>query len=175
MSRTLVPLAISDVSAFAKSLRSQFEALARQPSHVELLNMLARAAGRRNFQQLRAEADSLPAAAPVVDHDKVEKVLRHFDADGRMLRWPGRTSHQQLCLWAIWARIPAGQRMGEAEMNGFIKSAHTFGDHAILRRSMVDAGLLVRTPDGRIYRRIEQLPPPEAIALMRVLSGRAQP
>lgn len=178
MSRTQVPFAVADSSALARSLREQLAKLERQPSHVELLNMLARAGGHRNFQQLRAAALAGPTAtpaeqpAPTVDTGKVEQVLRHFDAGGSMLRWPARTNHQQLCLWAIWSQIPGGRRFDEAEINRMIIEAHSFGDHAILRRSLVDAGLVARTPDGRIYRRLQQVPPPEAEAVIAEVARR---
>ncbi|WP_268902877.1 hypothetical protein [Paragemmobacter aquarius] len=53
MSRQTIPLATADLSAFVRHLAGQ---LARNatPGHVELINMLARAAGFRNFQHLRA-------------------------------------------------------------------------------------------------------------------------
>lgn len=177
MSRQIIPFATPDLSAFAKSLREQLTGLERLPSHVELLNMLARAGGHANFQALRADAaaqDRLttePAAAPV-DHARIEKVVRHFDSAGRMVRWPGRTSHQDLCLWVIWSRIPAEQRFSEREINQFIIDGHTFGDHAILRRSLVDMQMLARTPDGKLYRRIEKKPDADAAALLAAIAQR---
>lgn len=181
MSRPHIPFAVADLSAFAKSLRAHLASHDGLPSHVELLNMLARAGGHSNFQHLRSEALT-PSTAPVtsaqatppLDRAKVEQVLRHFDDKGRMMRWPGKTNHQMLCLWGIWTYIPSGQRLTEREVNAAITEGHTFGDYAILRRSMVDEGLLARTPDGRIYRRIEQLPPPEGLAIIAEVQKRAE-
>ena len=177
MSKLLIPFISNDISALARSLRQQLGALEQTPSHVEMLNILSRANGHQNFQHLRADAEAksrLTAQAPAepVDHTRVEKVLRHFDNDGNMLRWPGKTSHQDLCLWVIWSRIPADQRFSERELNQFIIDAHHFGDHAILRRSLVEAGMLARTPDGRIYRRIEKRPDPDAAALLAAIALR---
>lgn len=173
MSRPHLPLAVADISAFARSLRAQLAKAEGQPSHVEMLNMLARANGHRNFQHFRAGADPAPQNAPAFDEAKVEQVLRHFDEAGRMVRWPGRTHHQTLCLWGVWAYIPADERLSEAEINSFITRAHSFGDYAILRRSLVDAAMLARTPDGRVYRRIEKTPPPEGAALLAEVARRA--
>jgi hypothetical protein len=180
VSRTPIAFAAPDISAVARSLRSQLAGREAPPGHVELLNMLARSTGHRNFQHFRAQslardrlaADAAPAEA-AVDHRLVERVAGHFDREGRMLRWPGRTSHQQLCLWWLWAGFPAGRSLCEAEVNAHLKARHLFGDHAILRRSLCDAGLLARTPDGRVYRRVERRPPPEATALIRHLKARA--
>lgn len=54
MPRSIFSIDIADLSTFAKSLREQIGRLDRQPSHVEMLNLLSRAAGFRNFQHLRA-------------------------------------------------------------------------------------------------------------------------
>lgn len=177
MSRTPIPFAAADLSALARSLRGQLAGCDHKPSHVELLNMLSRAAGHRNYQHLRAShaADERllsPPSAPPVDHVRVERAARHFDAEGTLLRWPGRGGLQQLCLWVLWSRIPARQRFSEREISDLLKTLHLFGDHALLRRALCDHGLLVRTPDCRIYRRLEQQPPADAAALIRHLQAR---
>jgi hypothetical protein len=179
MSKQNVPFAAADISALARSLRGQLATLDHPPSHLEMLNLLARAAGFANFQALRADADAqgrLSTQPPpdAADHARVEKVLRHFDKDGLMLRWPGKTSHQELCIWVIWSRLPAGERLSESEINAFIKDGHAFGDHALLRRTLVDMGMLARTPDGRIYRRIEKQPGPDVLALLKALALRTE-
>lgn len=177
MSKLNIPYAVADLSGLAKSVRAQLAGLDHPPTHAEMLNILARGAGYSNVQHLRADAEAagrLSASPPndPVDHTRLEKVLRHFDHQGRMMRWPGRTSHQDLCVWAIWAAIPADTRLPEVGINRIIIDAHTFGDHAILRRLMVDMGLIVRTPDGRVYRRVEKKPEPDAAALIAAVSQR---
>ena len=62
MSRTLLPFHVPDVSQLARTLRGQLDRPRGPPGHVEVLNILARAAGYRNFQHLRSAA--LRAAAP---------------------------------------------------------------------------------------------------------------
>jgi len=59
--------------------------------------------------------------------------------------------------------------MSEPEINGHINSAHVFEDHALLRRELFDRGMVSRTPDGRVYRRIERQPTPEALELIKRL------
>ena len=57
MSRPAFPFAAGDISAVARSLKDQIaQGGHTPPGHVELLNMLARAAGYRNFQHFRAQA-----------------------------------------------------------------------------------------------------------------------
>ena len=178
MSKLHVPFATADITALARSLREQLGKLDHAPSHVEMLNMLARANGHANFQHLRANAQAqarltTQTPEPQADHTRVEKVIRHFDADGIMVRWPAKTNHQSLCLWVIWSRIPADQRFSEHEINQFITAGHSFGDYAILRRSLVNAHMLARTPDGKLYRRIEKQPDPDALALLAAIAQRA--
>ncbi len=59
MTRENTPLIAADLSTFAKTLRAQLatrlERGAGLPGHVEMLNLLARAAGHRNVQALKAQ------------------------------------------------------------------------------------------------------------------------
>ena len=166
MSRQILALTIADLSAFAKSLREQLNTLDEKPSHVDMLNMLSRSAGFRNYQHLKAVTEGAPKADPV-DLTLVEKVSRHFDADGVLMRWPSKNSLQPLCLWALWARMEPGRDYTDRENTDLLNAWASFGDHALLRRAMVDMGYVTRTADGRIYRRIEQKPPAELSALLK--------
>lgn len=177
MSRTSLSLSVDDVSAFTKALGRQLAALERAPGHVELLNMVSRATGYRNFQHFRAQSKAArgldaPKPAPeAVDYIKVKRLLRYFDAEGRFARWPKKHSHQGVCLWALWSRIPARRVFSEREISDLLQDAHLFGDHALLRRELFDRGLVARTPDGREYRRLERKPPPEAVELIARLGA----
>lgn len=181
MSKTSLPYSAGDISALARSLRTQLAGRTEPPGHVEWLNMLAKAVGCRNFQHFRVQAteqttapDRLGATvdgAPPADPVRVLKVARCFDAAGALLRWPPKRSERDLCLWVLWSRIAAGQVMAEGEVNRLLRDAHHFGDHALLRRELCDFGLLDRTRDGSVYRRVEQRPPPEALALIRRLKA----
>jgi hypothetical protein len=181
MSKTAIPFAVDDVSALAKSLHSQLTQSPESPGHVALLNMLARSAGFRNFQHLRAAAeaeDRLAApttALPPTDFALVEKIVRYFDDHGRLIRWPGKASHREPCLWVLWSRIVPRRSYREAEINAVLTENHRFGDYALLRREMFDRGMVNRTPDGREYRRIEARPSAEAAALIRILRERREP
>lgn len=184
MSRTTIALHSEDISALARSLREQLLTRESTPSHLELLNMLARAGGHRNFQALRAQAlaqsalaNPAPAPEPTpipVDYVRVRRLLRFFDAQGRLIRWPGKLSQRQSCLWVVWSKLPANQVLSERQVKELLGELHLFGDHALLRRWLCDEGLVRRTADGREYRRVETQPPPEALALLRHLGERRQ-
>ncbi|MCW2245674.1 hypothetical protein M2352_001265 [Azospirillum fermentarium] len=193
MTRTPLPYRTDDISALARSLRIQLAGRSETPSHVELLNMLAKAAGHRNFQHFRSLAvpAPLPAEAPppaasppetppepaavpaAVDMAKILRIARCFNDAGVLVRWPPKLSERQPCLWVMWSRVPPGAVLHERAVNALLQDNHSFGDHALLRRDMCDMGLLVRTPDGREYRRVEQPPPAGALALIRHLKTRS--
>ncbi|MFC4159690.1 DUF2087 domain-containing protein [Chitinimonas lacunae] len=188
MSRLAIPFHSDDISALARSLCQQLEQLGQLPGHLQMLNMLARASGHRNFQSLRAAplerpapVGSLPAPAPapIAATPKPTPSLsrqleRYFDAEGRLLRWPSKFSHQEPCLWVLWSRLPARRTFNEAEVNGLIKPQHHFGDHVLLRRELCNYGLLSRTLDGRIYHRVERQPTAEMLQLIRTMAARME-
>ncbi|MFC5359112.1 DUF2087 domain-containing protein [Azospirillum himalayense] len=187
MSRTPLPYSAGDISALARSLRAQLAGRTDPPGHVEWLNMLAKAVGCRNFQHFRVQTQTqvettegvtaqdppgvVVDAPPPVDPVRVLKVARCFDAAGALLRWPPKRSERDLCLWVLWSRIDAGRAMSEGEVNDVLRGANRFGDHVLLRRELCDFGLLDRTRDGRVYRRVERRPPPEALAMIRRLKA----
>lgn len=176
MPRTDVPLHAADISRFAKSLARELkqthEQAQRPPGHQELLNMLARAAGYRNYQSLRARPPAACPEAPSPEpalSETAQKALRQFDAHGRLQRWPIKFSVQRLMLWGLWMRFDASRRYSEREVNDILNAWHLYGDHCTLRRELVNEKLLARRPDGTEYRKLPRRPEPEAMALMRAL------
>lgn len=162
----------ADISALARFLAREIKARPEPPGHLDMLNLLARSGGYRNFQHFKARhADhgAEPVKAAIAGLDPV---LRCFSADGLWTRWPSKASSQILCLWALWSAIPPRREFSEKEFNAFLKARHTFGDHALLRRSLFDLGLVSRERDGSAYRRIETKPPADAAALIQMLKRR---
>lgn len=175
--RDVLPFSAPDISALARTLSREISALGTPPGHVQLLIILARAAGHRNYQALKAQHDAgerLAAPAPEpVDHRMVERTARHFDVEGKLVSWPSKVSQQRLCLWVMWSRLPAETPLNERQISERLKAEHLFGDPAILRRDMVGQEMISRTDDGSIYLRKERRPPPEALALIRQTSAKA--
>ncbi len=200
MSKERLPFTVGDISGFARSLRRQMDGRSQPPSHVEMLNLLVRAGGYRNFQHFRAagQAAAEPAGSTgglaigelkgalsrafeqgvhpedirpedirPEDIRRVERLGRYFDDNGALVRWPKKFSQQGLCLWVIWSRLPSRVGIPEREVNERLKALHLFGDHALLRRELVDRGLVSRTADGRRYVRRESCPPAAALLLIR--------
>lgn len=170
MTRMLVPLPVPDVSTFAKRLLTELDQREALPSHLELLNLLARAAGLRNYQTLRAAAGAqpktaaaVPPAAPPIAPPAVSssapaalsatarKALLQFDAHGRLVRLPNKLSVQQMAAWALWTRFTVRRKYTEKEVNQILNAHHTFGDQATLRRELVNMKLLGRKSDCSEY------------------------
>lgn len=165
MAQDLTPLYIADLSLFTKTLRRSLEA-EPAPGHAKLMSLVARAAGYKNTQHAKAQTQP---TAPVRLSKDSQRALRFMDAQGRMSGWPRRRQVQTLCLWAIWRFLPAKQDLSEAQVNAVLKAQSTFGDHVQIRRSLIENGLMKRTIDGSVYRRIERKPPDDVHLFLRTL------
>jgi hypothetical protein len=187
MPRELTPLVAADLSTFAKTLRARLserlDSGAGLPGHVEMLNLLARAAGHRNVQALQAAArrpSAVSAPAPHRWHGPrdatlsaaADRALRLFDADARLLRWPHKRAEQVLALWCLWMPFDGKRRYSEREVNEVINAHHAFGDHCLLRRELVELKLLERTPGGEQYRKVAARPDDDTAALLRAIRQR---
>ncbi|MBT9492527.1 MAG: DUF2087 domain-containing protein [Paucibacter sp.] len=195
MPRESIALHAADISAFAKSLRQQLADHCLQtdesrepPSHLSLLNMLARAAGHRNLQALRAAAPSLaaptskltPKHAPPARGPRhpelselADRALRQFDAQGRLVRWPSRHQVQRYAIWGLWLHFDSRRVYSEPEVNEVLNAHHGFGDHCTLRRELVEMKLLARSDGGREYRKLAARPADELLPLLRELRVRS--
>lgn len=168
MTRQPISLILEDVAGFARALRAQLPD--DGSGHQTWLNRVARAAGYRNFQHLsalRKEAEPPPNIA------RVERAFRRFDAQGRFAEWPARQGLRDLCLWAVWSRLPRGLKWTEREISSLIDSFTALKDAAQIRRSLVEMGLLKRNRDGSCYMRVERRPPMDARALISALGQKS--
>ena len=183
MTREAIPLVVPDIGTFARalgrSLSERHAVKAAPPGHVELLNLLARAAGRRSYQGLRASA-RLPRAAVTPDGAPVpasltagaRKVLSQFDDRGRLVRWPRKFSLQRLAVWVLWAQFDGSRVYSEREVNDIIRRWHTWGDHATLRRELINHRLLTRKSDCSEYRKVAARADEEVRWLLRAWRAR---
>jgi hypothetical protein len=185
MTREAIPLVVPDIGTYARALgRSLAERHTDNPAppgHVELLNLLARAAGHRSYQGLRASTrlpgvaaalDAAPAAQALTP--AARKALTQFDALGRMVRWPRKFSVQRLALWVLWTRFEGKRVYTEREVNEVIKRWHTWGDHVTLRRELINHRLMTRKSDGSEYRKLSARPDDEARWLLRAWRERSR-
>ncbi len=181
-----VAFAVADISALAKSLRAAFDRVDASPGQVQMLNWLAKAAGHQNYQSLRAqasavtgptEAASITAATAKTARSESEsalsahaaKALTQFDTDGKLTRWPHKFAVQRIAMWGLWIRFDSKRRYTEKEVNSVLNAWHLYGDHATLRRELINMDLLARKPDCSVYWKRPQVPGDEARAFLRGL------
>lgn len=176
VTRTVFPFQAEDISRLSRSLCTQLAEHGMSPGHQTMLNMLARACAFSNYQSWLA-ARQVPPEVNVVTAPKeastlpLAKLVRYYDAQGRLCHWPKKRSWQLPCLWLIAEGIPAGPCYREQQINQLIDARHGFGDYAMLRRDLISLGVLTRTVDGAEYRRNPIASPPEAKALREALSA----
>ncbi len=194
MTRSLVSLPVADASVLAKNLKAALDArhAATQPppSHLELLNLLAKAAGWRNYAALKARSADCgvavpspvpsPPVLPLPDAQAtppaqmaqpalsatVRKALQQFDADGKLVRLPNKLSVQQMAVWALWTQFAPKRNYTENEVNAIINAHHLFGDHATLRRELINMKLLGRQSDCMRYWKEPHKPSEEVQAFL---------
>ena len=178
--RAALPLLISDTSSFARklghALQARHDAGQPPPGHVELLNLVAKALGHRNLQSLQAaQRASFPAAPlaaedqppPLALTDNARKALGQFDSRGRLLRWPVKFSVQKLAMWVLWTLFDGRRVYTEREVNQILMAANAFGDHATLRRELINHRLMSRKSDCSDYRKLPARPDDETRALLQ--------
>ena len=177
MAREATLLVVQDLSSFARSLGRALEArrsaALEPPAHVELQNLIARAAGYRNLQALKAAPpEPVPPGAALPLSDNARRTLAQFDVDGRLVRWPKKFTVQRMAMWVLWTHFESKRKYTEREVNAVLKAANAFGDHATLRRELINHKLLARKSDCSEYRKLPARPDDEVRALLTTWRSR---
>ena len=81
----------------------------------------------------------------------MEKIQKLLDPKGALVRWPKHPDERAACLEYFATKIEIGKKYKEMEINMILKQWHTFNDHPMLRRELVNVGILDRSPDGKEY------------------------
>lgn len=135
------------------------------------------AANRRALGRLVAAglAEEGPDGRPIVAEDRLRATLkavapapatgveRFLTREGRIIGYPSRWSDRRELLALVLARtMGPDEHLTEAQLGE--RLAGFTEDVATLRRYLVDAGLLSRSPDGRSYRlaTADETPPTSA-------------
>ncbi|HTN48655.1 MAG TPA: DUF2087 domain-containing protein [Burkholderiaceae bacterium] len=180
MARETTQLVVPDLSTFTRNLgralNVQNARSAEPMGHLHLQNLIARAAGYRNLQALKAAAPLAPPAHATAQLSaNAKRALAQFDRNGRLLRWPTKFSVQRLAMWLLWTRFEGRRIYTEREVNEVLKGANAFGDHVTLRRELVNHRLLTRKSDCSEYRKVAAQPDGEVKPLLSVWRALSTP
>lgn len=96
--------------------------------------------------------DDAPLRALLVAPPRPRGPERFLDHDGRIDRYPSQQGERVALLRLVTERaFSPGVVMSERDVNERLEPYAPSGDVAVLRRHLVDHGLLVRTPSGSEY------------------------
>jgi DNA-binding transcriptional ArsR family regulator len=74
-----------------------------------------------------------------------------MDEQGRITRWPGKLKDQEVLLRFLIEKFEPERDYGERQVNELLQTWYLDADFVLVRRSLIDAGLLLRTRDGARY------------------------
>lgn len=101
-----------------------------------------RSAGK--LRQSASQLDQVRASAPATVRDLL-------DGQGRITRWSSKLKEQRAMLEYLVEKFEPDRGYSEKEINQTLQQWYLDADFVLIRRSMVDAGLLRRTKDGSRY------------------------
>ena len=79
-----------------------------------------------------------------------------LDEQGRVKVWPKKHARKDAVIQYLAEKFEYDRVYTEKEVNALLDEWHTFGDYFLLRRSLIEYGLLTRDAYGREYRRIQK-------------------
>jgi hypothetical protein len=78
-------------------------------------------------------------------------IKRYLDEKGRITQLPKKKTVRAAVLEYLAEKFDTDLDYTEKEVNAICDTWHTFGDFFILRRELIDNGLLQREPNGSRY------------------------
>jgi hypothetical protein len=83
--------------------------------------------------------------------DPLAAIRPFLDEHGRLTQWPRKLSRKLVAAEYLAARFEHGRIYAESQVNDVLEDWHTFNDAAVLRRFLVDLGIMQRVKDGSRY------------------------
>jgi len=115
-----------------------------EPSLQKIQHLTAVGCGFKSWAELLRHTG--PTAYPPELHGFVAP-------DGRLKAWPVKKSRQLMFLNIIANRLRPGVVYTEHQFNTVLNCYHSFNAPAMLRRYLLELGLITRNQDGSDYRR----------------------
>lgn len=83
-------------------------------------------------------------------------IKRFLNADGKIIQLPSKNRFRVATLSYLAEKFQKNRNYTEKEVNEICDQWHSFGDYFMLRRELVDNGLLCREPNGSCYWRTKK-------------------
>lgn len=83
------------------------------------------------------------------------KIRQFLDSAGKITQLPQKQKVKRPVLEYLAAKFEPDRIYSEREVNEICSQWHTFGDYFLMRRELVDYGLLCRERDGSHYWRAQ--------------------
>lgn len=97
----------------------------------------------------------------MLSEDLLSEIKRFLDAEDRIKLFPAKKRNKTLCLFYLAGKFEPDTIYTEKQVNEIIDSYHTFQDKWLLRRELINHGLLERLVDGSEYWLAKELPAPK--------------
>ena len=82
------------------------------------------------------------------------KIRQFLDSSGKITQLPQKQRAKRALLEYLAEKFEPSRIYSEREVNDICSQWHTFGDYFLMRRELVDYGLLCRERDGSHYWRV---------------------
>lgn len=79
------------------------------------------------------------------------KISKFLDDSGKITQLSQKKSIRLATLFYLAEKFEGNRNFTEKEVNSICEEWHTFGDYFLLRRELIDNGVLCREPDGSRY------------------------
>lgn len=87
----------------------------------------------------------------IKDNPIFNEINKFLDEEGRLTLFPAKRRNKVIALFYLAAKFDADASYTEKQVNEIIDACHTFQDKWLLRRELVNLGLLCRLTDGSRY------------------------
>ena len=78
-----------------------------------------------------------------------------LDSNLKLKVWPSKPEKKQSAMEYLASKFEFDKEYEEKEVSEIIRNNHTFNDHPMLRRELINRKLLARTQNGSKYWRIK--------------------
>ncbi len=99
----------------------------------------------------------------IVSEELLSEIKKFMDGEGRITLFPAKKRNKILCLFYLAGKFESDIIYTEKQVNEVIDTYHTFRDKWLLRRELINHGLLERLTDGSQYWLAKPLPTPEEL------------